>query len=339
MPPLRAHERRLFNFKRNPFYRHARVRLFLARSSGRIVGRVAGIDDTSHNLIHDDNLCFFGFFEAESAPVARALLSAVENWAYELGRNAVRGPVNPSMNHSCGLQVDAFDKPPYIMMPYNPPEYPEYITNSKYAKIKDLYAWLGQAETGMPQRITRLVERIRSRYQPVIRPLNMRKFSEDFNQLKKIYRTSWEKNWGFVPYSDEEFDWVAKDLKNFIDPDIALFAEVNGKTAGLAIALPDCNQALKKLNGRLFPFGWLRLLREIRNINQVRLPILGVLPEYRFKGLELVLIQEFFARGTARGYVLGECSWVLEDNRAMNEAIKAAGCILYKTYRLYQKSL
>jgi len=337
--PLLINEWAKFNPKKNPFYQHARMALYLAEQGGEVVGRIAGIDDDNHNATHNDNLAFFGFFEAASQEAAHALLATVEGWAVELGRSALRGPANPSMNDGSGLQISGFDVDPFIMMPYNPPSYPGYVEAAGYQKIKDLYAWLNDEERGLGERLLRLVERIEQRLKPVIRPANLKQLDRELALLKRVYNEAWEPNWGFVKYTDAEFDHLAAELKLIIDPDVALIAEVEGKVAGLAIGLPDLNQVLKRIRGRLLPWGIFTLLRRKRYINQIRLPILGLLPEFRRTGLELVLIREVFRRGTAKGYRRCEGSWILEDNEAMNNGIKAAGGYLAKTYRLYQKPL
>jgi GNAT superfamily N-acetyltransferase len=339
VPPLLIDERQKFNPKKNPFYEHARVDLFLAERGRQIVGRVAVIDDDNHNRTHGDNLIFFGFFEAEDQEAADALLAHVEDWGQRLGRSAVRGPANPSMNDGAGFQIDAFDTDPYVMMPYNPPDYPRYVEAAGYRKVKDLYAWLFEASLGMSDRIERLAERVRKRYNPVVRPGNMKRFKEELEILKRVYNEAWERNWGFVRYTEAEFDRLASELKLIIDPDIALFLELDGQVAGVAIGLPDVNQVLKRMRGRLLPFGIFHFLNRKKIIDQGRLPILGLMPEYRNKGLDLVLIHEIYKRGTAKGYERGELSWVLEDNKAMNRAIEAAGATLYKTYRMYQKAI
>src|SRR5919199_946092 len=307
VPPLLISERANLDPKKNPFYEHARVELFLAERDGEVVGRVAGIDDDNHNRTHGDNLVFFGFFEAKDAEAAQALFERVEGWARGLGRAAVRGPANPSLNHSAGLQVDAFDTDPYVMMPYNPPEYPRYVEAAGYRKVKDLYAWLFEGDQALGERAARLVERVRRRHDPVIRFLDMKRFDEELELAKKIYNHAWEKNWGFVRYTDAEFDHLVREFKPILDPDLAAFVELDGQTAGLAIVLPDVNQVLKRMRGRLLPFGIFHFLNRNRIIDRARLPIMGTLPEYR--------------------------------NRGINHVIEAYGAKRYKTYRLYQKEI
>ena len=339
VPPLLIGEWEKLNPKKNPFYQHARVELFLAERNGEVVGRIAAIDDDNHNQTHGDNLAFFGFFEAKDQAAAEALFAHVEEWARQLGRDSVRGPANPSMNDGAGFQIDAFDTDPFIMMPYSPPEYPHYAEAAGYHKIKDLYAWLADVNQGVGERIERVAQRARKRYNPVVRPANMKRYKEEIEILKRVYNEAWERNWGFVRYTEAEFDHLASELKFIIDPDVALIMEVDGEVAGVAIGLPDAHQVFKRMRGRLLPLGILHFLKRKKIIDQGRLAILGLMPEYRNKGLESVLIDEAQKRGEAKGYKRGEMSWVLEDNTAMNRAIEAIGARLYKTYRIYQKEI
>jgi GNAT superfamily N-acetyltransferase len=339
VPPLLISEWEKFTVGKNPYFEHARMQLFLALRRGEVVGRIAAIDDDHHNATHHDDLAFFGFFEAADEPAARALLLAVEAWARDLGRGGVRGPLNPSMNDGPGLQIDAFGTDPFVMMPYNPPSYPDYIEAAGYRKVKDVYAWTFEREDALGERLLRLVDRVERRVKPVIRPMDPRRFDQELSILKRVYGEAWEQNWGFVRYTDAEFDHVAKELKLIIDPDIALVAEVEGRVAGVAIGLPDANQVLKRVRGRLLPWGIVVLANRRRYIDQIRLPILGLLPEFRRTGLELVLIREMYQRGLVKGYRRCQCSWILEDNDAMNNGIRAAGARLSTTYRLYQKPL
>ncbi len=339
VPPLRMSERERFDEKKNPFFEHGCMELFLAERDGHVVGRVAGIDDDLHNETHGDNTAFFGFFEAEDAGVARALLTQVETWAASLSRSALRGPTNPTMNDGAGFQINAFDTDPYVMMPYNPPEYPAFVEAAGYRKIKDLYAWYLGSDVGPSERLLRLADRAAKRYSFTIRPVQMKHFDKEVERVLGFYNDVWEKNWGQTKYTPKEAEILAKELKLIVDPEMVLMLEIEGELAGVAVGFPNANQLFKKMNGRLLPFGIFYALRAKKIMNEMRLPILGVRPEYRNKGLELALIAEFCRRGIARGYTGAECSWILEDNEAMNKGIAAAGAELYKTYRLYQKEL
>ena len=339
VPPLLMVEKEQFDPRKNPFYEHARVNLYLAEREGEVVGRVAAIDDDNHNETHGDNLLFFGFFEARDEEAAAALLDRVEGRARELGREAVRGPVNPSMNHSAGLLVDAFDSDPYVMMPYNPPEYPRYLEDAGYSKAKDLYAWIFDSRWEI-KKIGRLAQRVRRRHEELeIRPVDMRRWDEELARVKDLYNRAWERNWGFVRYTEAEFDQLAKEFKMILDPELVALAEVGGELAGITVVIPDANQVFKKMRGRLLPFGVFHLLRREKIIDRVRLPILGVAPEHRNKGFELAMIHHLYERVTAKGYERCEASWTLEDNRAMNHVIEAGGARHYKTYRIYERAL
>jgi GNAT superfamily N-acetyltransferase len=339
VPPLLVVEKEQFDPRKNPFYEHARVNLYLAERDGEVVGRVAAIDDDNHNETNGDNLLFFGFFEAGDAEAAAALLARHEARARELGREVVRGPVNPSMNHSVGLLIDAFDSDPYVMMPYNPPEYPRYMEEAGYVKAKDLYAWTFERDWEV-RKIGRLAERVRKRNRDlVIRPVDMRRWDEELARVKDLYNRAWERNWGFVRYTEAEFDQLAKEFKMILDPELVALAEVGGELAGITVVIPDANQVFKKMRGRLLPFGVFHLLRRDRIIDRVRLPILGVAPEHRNKGFELAMIHHLHERVMAKGYERCEASWTLEDNRAMNHVIEAGGARHYKTYRIYERAL
>lgn len=339
VPPLRMSEVDKLNPKKNPFYEHGRITPYLALRDGKIVGRIACIDNDAHNQQFGDNLVFFGFFEAEDAEAAAALFQAVEKEAHELGRDTVRGPANPTMDDGAGFQIDAYETRPFIMMPQNPPDYPAFAESAGYAKVKDLFAWRIDIRNGTTKRLERLADRVRSRYDVTVRTADMKQFKREVGLLKHLYTVAWEENWGQVRGTDAEFDYLANDLKMIIEPKLALFLEYKGETVGLSITIPDLNQVLARFNGRLFPTGIFHLLARKRIIDQGRLAILGILPEYRRKGFELLLISETARYGRELGYTGGECSWVLEDNDAMNRGIETAGGELYKTYRMYQKAL
>ena len=339
VPPLIFDERRKFDPRKNPFYEHARVTLFLAERDGETVGRVAAIDDDNHNITHDDNLVFFGFFEAADGAAAIALLNRVEEWGRALGREAVRGPVNPSMNDGAGFQIDAYDTDPFVMMPYNPPGYPGYAEDAGYEKAKDLHAYLFERGWEVGEKIGRLAKLVRRRYQPIVRTADMKNFDAELKLLKRLYNEGWVENWGFVKYTEAEFDRLAAELKLIVDPELIVFVELEGEVAGLGLCLPDVNQVLKKARGRLLPSGLLAYLNRKQIVDQLRLVILGITPEYRGKGLEAVVIDELYRYAIPKGYQRCECSWVLEDNKAIMRSLEAAGAELYKTYRIYEKAL
>jgi hypothetical protein len=339
VPPLRLAEHERLTPTKNPFFAHADVHLLLAWRGERLVGRIAAIDDRLHNETHHDNIAMFGFFEAEDAEATRELLGAVEAWATARGRARVRGPINPSLNESAGLLVDGFDSDPMVMMPHNPREYAAQIESAGYVKAKDLFAWLYQLDREPPAIVAKLAARLRERARIVVRPLNLAEFTREVERLRVIYRDAWDRNWGFVAPTEAEFRRLASELKPIFDPRCAVLAEVDGLPVACAIAIPDINQALKGTNGRLFPLGLVRLLLRRRYVNQVRLLLVGVDAAYRTIGLYPLLLFEWHRQLSGGPYRRAEFSWVLEDNRDVNQPAEQVGARRYKTYRIYEKQL
>jgi hypothetical protein len=339
VPPLRIGEHERLTPKKNPFFAHAEVELLLAWRDGRVVGRVAAIDDRLHNQAHGDNVAMFGFFEADDAAAAQALLTAAETWARGRRRARLRGPINPSLNESAGLLIDGFDSDPMLMMPHNPPEYAAFIESAGYAKVKDLFAWLYDFDTTPPAAVARLGPRLRDKHGIVVRPLRLSEFTAEVERLRVIYCAAWERNWGFVAPTQDEFRRLATELKPIFDERCAVCAEVNGVPVACAVAVPDINQALKGTTGRLFPTALFRLLLRKRYITQMRLLLLGIDPAYRTLGIYPVLLYELHRQVAGGPYRRAEFSWVLEDNRDINQPAENAGARHYKTYRIYEKTL
>jgi GNAT superfamily N-acetyltransferase len=339
IPPLRIGEIERLTPSKNPFFAHAEVELLLAWRGDRVAGRIGAIDDRLHNETHRDNTAMFGFFEADDAECARALLSAAEDWSRARGRAALRGPINPSLNESAGLLIDGFDTPPMVMMPHNPPEYAAYIESAGYAKVKDLYAWLWHHRRDPPPVWEKLAARLRDKHGITLRPLVVAEFKAEAERLRQIYCSAWERNWGFVAPTPDEFRRVASELKPIFDPRCAFVAEHSDRVVACVVAVPDVNQALAGTSGRLTPPTILRLLRRARYIDQVRLLLLGVDPAYRAAGLYPLLMKTLRDQLLASPYQRVELSWVLENNRDINDAAEFTGCARYKTYRIYQKTL
>ena len=337
VPMLRRDERRRFDARHNPFLEHAEIRLWLAMRGSTVVGRIAAIDDRLHNETHGEQISWFGFFEATDAGVARQLLAVVEDHAAGRGSTAVRGPVNPSLHEAAGLLIDGFDDPPAALMAYNPPTYPVFLDAAGYAKTRDLYSWSLDLTAQLPARIARIADRVRGRYGITVRPVDLSRFDAELEILKVVYRAAWADNWGFVPPTDAEIRQLAVELRPVADPELVLFAEMNGEPVGCAVSIPDVNQVLKRMNGRLFPAGVLHFLRRRQIITRVRMLLLGVLPRVRRLGLYPLLIAEAIDRAARRGYLNGEVGWTLEDNTLINAGIAAAGGTHYKTHRLYEK--
>lgn len=347
VPPLRLQILDDLDVKKNPFYQHAEIQLFNAYENGRHLGRIAAIDDARHNQFHEENLGFFGFFESiDRSDVSAALFRAAEAWLRARGREACRGPANPSLNHTCGLQISHFNDSPFIMMPCNHAYYSQHLEQQGYAKIKDLVCFEVFADRPFPPLMVKLAERVNRRNRVTYRSINMKDFPAEVKRIREIYNVAWEKNWGFVPMDDAEFDHLAKGLKDVIWPEMCLVAEVDGEAIGFSITLPDLNQVLKRIpSGRLLPTGIFKLLYGLRPkagwIDRARVITLGVRPEYRTSGVANVLFYETYRRAPSQGIKMGEVSWVLEDNLNMVNAaqLMAGTSEPSKRYRLYQKSL
>jgi len=341
VPPLLLDMKKLLDRKKHPFFSHSEAELFLARSGGEPVGRIAAILNNNHNRYHGERTAFFGFFESiNQKEVAAALLDQAAQWAKSKGMTQLRGPMNYSTNETVGLLVEGFDSSPCLMMTHNPPYYAEMIENAGFEKAKDLYAWWLLTEKGLNKKIERVGERVLRDQGIRVRMIDMKKFWEDVAVIKKIYNDAWSTNWGFVPMTDAEFEHMAKDLKTIVDPRVLLIAEKDGEPVAFSLALPDFNQALKKINGRLLPFGLPKLLYYGRHIQQVRVLALGIVKKLQnWNGFGAALYYESFRRGVAAGYRSCEFSWTLEDNDLINRSMRLFGAQIYKRYRVYERSL
>ena len=344
VPPLIMDRLKLLNKDKNPFFKHSKMELFMVEENGNILGRIAAIINDNHNKTHNDKVGFFGFFECENnQETANLLFDEAKKFLTKNGMTEMRGPANPSLNDECGLLIDGFDSPTVILMTYNPKYYINLIENYGLSKVKDLYAYHLVNEEYVSEKLERMQSIVRKRNSLTIRSMNFsnkKQFKLDVATLKYIYNNAWEPNWGFVKMTDEEFDFLANDLKSIADPDYALIAEINGKPAGFALALPDINQCLiHNKNGYLLPGIW-HLLTKKKKIDLLRIIVLGILPQYQRTGADAVLYWELGTRGKPKGIKYGEASWILEDNEMMNKGLTTTMLgKVYKTYRLYQKTI
>jgi hypothetical protein len=344
VPPLIFDVRKNLDPKKNPFFKHAEVQLYIAEKDGKPVGRIAAIKNDNHNNFHKDKAGFFGFFDTiDDEEVSDLLLDTACQWAKDKGFDEILGPVNPSTNDECGLLVDGFDSSPVFLMPYNLPHYQQKIEDFGFEKANDLYAYYIPSEvindTKMMAKLERMAELIKKRSDVKTYNVNMKDLKNEVRKIENIYNSAWENNWGFVPITTEEFDYMAESLKMVVDPDLVMFAEVAGDPAGFTLSLPDFNQVLKKMNGRLLPFGFLKLLRAKKKIDFLRVIIMGVKPEYQKKAIDSVFYLETIKAGNRNNYTGAEISWVLEDNMPMRMTAEKLGARIYKTYRIYRKSL
>ncbi len=332
-----------FDPEKNPFFRTAKVRLFLARRGGKIVGRIATCLNYQHNEFHMDKTGFFGFFDTENDyEVAQRLLKVAMITLKKEGMESMRGPLNFSTNHEGGFLIEGFEQPPTIMMTWTHPYQIELAERFGFTKVMD---WLAYQVTKEELRISRfqpIVDRLRKRNRVTIRPLNMKQFNADVGQIKDVYNRAWAENWGFVPLDDAQITYMASQFKQIVDPDLVFIALVDDEPVAFSMALPDINQALVHLNGRLFPFGLAQLLwhTKVRNkVDRIRMVTFGVIPEYQKRGIDTLLYVETVDKAIERGYQQAEMSWVLETNALMRRALVEMGATPRKRYRLVELPL
>jgi GNAT superfamily N-acetyltransferase len=341
VPPLRLDVRKLLTPGQHPFHEHAVVQPFLALRDERVVGRIVAHVNHAHNEFYKDALGFFGLFECLDDPeAAAALFDTAFAWLRERGRDRAQGPMDLSTNEVCGLLIGGEPGPPTIMMPHNPLRYAQLYERAGLTKAKDLVA-LYQDDLRLPERMVRYAEALRQRFGVRIRRIDMKRFNAEIELILSLYNRSWERNWGFVPMTAAEVRHMASELKYAVNPAVVLFLEriADGEPVGFGLALPDMNQAVRHANGRLLPFGLLKILWHKRHIDCARVLALAIVPEWRGKGLDSLLTLELYRNGAASGYRRGEYSWILEDNHTMRTPLERAGARVYRTYRIYEKLL
>jgi len=339
VPPLIAERKRFFNARQNPFFEHAEAAYFMARREGEPRGIIGAAIDHNYIAFQKEQAGLFGFFEVQrDYDAAARLLDAARDWLRQRRMHVMRGPFSFSTNQEVGLLIDGFDHDPVVLTTYNPPYYQEYVERYGLVKAKDLYAyWLDAGP--LPESMAQAAERVQQRANVRIRKMDLRNFQQEAKLVREIYNRAWSGNWGFVPVTEAEIIEMARGLKLIVDPDLCLFAELDGQPVGFVICIPDVNRALKPLNGRLFPLGWLKFLRAKRHLNFVRIFTLGVLPEHHPVGIGSLLYKHVWENGVKKGYVAGESSWILEDNGPMNAAMQMMGGRIYKTWRIYDLPL
>lgn len=338
VPHLLMDRKKILSKEKNPFFKHAEMEMYLAEKNGEIVGRIAAIKNDLHIKYHNENAGFFGFFECiNDQEVANALFDKAKAWCKSKGLDIMRGPANPSSNDEWGMLIEGFDDEPRIMMTYNPRYYLDLCNNYGFCKAKDLHAYkLENHKVMSSEKLKRVAELAAQRAGLKISSLNMKDFNGELEKVKTVYNKAWAPNWGFVPLTDDEIDALAVDLKPLVDPSLVLFGEINGEVIGFALVIRDYNQVFKKMNGRLFPFGWLHLVFGKKKITWSRVITLGVIPQYQKRGLDAVFYYEIVQRAHDLGIDLGEASWILEDNEMMNRGAEVMKGDLYKKYRVYE---
>ena len=325
----------------HPFRSHSDMILLMADKEGQTVGRIAGIIDHHYIKFQQENVGFFGFFESIAAPeVAEMLLSKVGKWLKEQGMEKMIGPMNPSTNDECGLLVEGFDASPCLMMPYNPRYYPSLLEGFGLKKAMDLYAYWLDESFFLDDRLLRSTGRLIKRDpQFSVRPIHLRRLDEELKIIKEIFNDAWSKNWGFVPLTEPELNDLARNLKSLVVPELVLIAYWGEEPVGFSVSLPDYNEVLKHLNGKVGLLGTLKFFYYSRKIHTIRVMLLGVKRAFQKKGVEGLLYMETFKKGIEKGYYRSECSWILENNALMQHGLEAMGGKHYKTYRIYEAPL
>ncbi len=339
--PLLMEQKKLLNPKKNPFFNNAEIALFNAEHEGKPAGRIAAIVDHRFNDFHNTKTGFFGFFECiDRQSTADLLFRVAEDWLRDKGMTDVLGPANPSMMDEVGILVEGFDKYPSIMMPYHKPYYDKLLKGAGYEKSMDLLTYLVTQDSVDRDRANRAMEIVKKRLPGIsIRKLRLKKIKEEVKIIRDIFNSAWKNNWGFIPLSEEEFDALAKDLKTIVDPNFAHIAEIDGKPVAFSVALPDYNQIFRNMDGKLLPFGWLKILMNKNKIDKVRTALMGVIPEYQGRGIDVLLHREAIENGLEEGVYSSEVGWILENNVQMVRVAEKIGGTLDKRYRMYKKDL
>jgi GNAT superfamily N-acetyltransferase len=340
VPPLLVGLKDKLDARKHPFFRHAEAASFLAVRDGGAVGRITAIVDRNHNMVHKDRTGFFGLFEClNDTEAARALVDAAADWCGARGMDTLRGPMNLSMNDECAFLLEGFEGPPVVKMPYNPPYYLDLMAACGLVKAKDLLAFKVGTDRAGTEKVKAALARLPAAGEFTFRTISKKHLVEDALMVADVYNRGWANNWGFVPWTDEEMAHMARDIVRFADMDLVLIAEHEGRPVAFAFGLPNLNEILIKMNGRLLPFGIFKLLLGRRKIEGVRALVFGVVPEYMHTGLAYGLYDKFAEAIIGKGYKWCELSWELEDNQAILKFAASIGARLYRKYRLFEKPI
>lgn len=342
VPPLRQHQEELVGFRRHPFYEENEGRAFLVQREDRVIGRILAVVNHGHNRRFNERRGFFGFFECEDdLDAAKALFQAAGDWLRIRGMSDVRGPCNPSLNYELGQLIEGFDTPPTFLMTYNPPYYERLWTECGFEKTQDLYAFEGQASMldSLDPKLHFVIEEVKRRFNVNLRRADRGRLLDEARLFVRLYNEALVATWGFVPMSPSEAEHVADGLRLLIDPDLTTIVEVDSRPVGVVLGLLDYNPIIKRIDGKLFPFGFLQLLLKRRKIKRIRIVSNNILPEFQRWGLGLVAANRLVPDCLARGISDCEFSWVLESNQLSRGSLERGGAKRTKTYRLYDRSL
>lgn len=339
VPPLVVERRGFLDRRRNPFFRHSTAEYFLAERDGAIVGRIAAIENRRHLETYRDGTGFFGLFESIDDPaVSDALFDEAARWVRARGLVRLRGPASFTINDECGLLLDAFDLAPVVLMSYNPPYYQALFEGHGFHKAQDLLAFRMAVPSAVPPRLQAAGRRVAANG-VVVRKADFAHIDDEVAKIHRLHSAAWAENWGAVPLTPEEIRALARELLLFADRDLIFLAEHQGEPIGVSVTVPDVNQALRLARGRLLPLGWLRILRQRRRIDAVRVLILGVRRDWRLRGIDAALYARTIEEAHRKRYRWGEMSWILESNAPMLEVLASLDAERYKTYRIYDLEL
>ncbi len=342
VPPIWRVQEELVGFRKHPFYETNQCQAFIAQDGNKTVGRIVAIHNQGHNVRYQDKLGFFGFFECDdNTEVAAQLIETASAWLRERGLDAIRGPVNPSLNYDCGLLIDGFDTPPTFMIPFNRNYYDKLLVAAGLVKVQDLFSYdVDMSMMGsIDPKLAFVIDEATKRFKVKCRPLNPKQLTSDVRTFLDIYNQSLQGTWGYVPMSEGEVDHQADGLKLLLVPTLTSIAEIDGKAVGAGFGLLDFNPIIKRIGGKLFPFGWFFLLTGKRKLKRLRLISTNVLPEYQKWGLGLVTLARILPDAIDYGIQIGEFSWVLESNTLSRNTIERAGGRRTKVLRIYDKAL
>ena len=338
IPPLISNIKGLLNYKNHPFYDNSEIQTFLAMRDDQVVGRIAAIVDGAHNAYHKEQRGMFGFFESiNDQDAAHALFDAAKNWFAQRSIFLMRGPANPSQNYEWGLLVEGFHSPPTFMMTYNKPYYADLIESYGFLKSQDMFAFTGHVDQlkELDPKLAFIAEEAKKRFVINVRPIDKRNLDQDVKSFLDIYNSALPGQWGFTPMTEGEVKATAKGLKLLLVPEMTTMAEIDGRPVATVFGLLDYNPIIKKIDGKLFPFGFMRILFGRKKIKKVRVISTNVIPEFQRWGLGLVLMSRLLPDAIAWGIEEGEFSWVLESNKLSRGTLERGGSKLDKTYRIY----
>jgi len=340
VPPLLFDLKNRFKPKFS-FFEFGEIQLFMAQENGEFVGRIAAIKNDMYNKVHEDKTGFFGYFECiDNQAVANSLFDTAKEWLIGKGLTIMHGPASPSSNHDYGLLVEGFDDSPRLMTTYNPKYYIPLVENYGLKKTMGLLAYKMKKENVMDnEKMKRVAEIAKTRYNLNVRPINMKKVREEVQHIKNIWNEAWVHNYGFVPLTNKEIDELADDIRPIAEPSLILFGEIDNKVIGVAVAVLDFNHVFKQMNGRLLPFNFLKVFTKKKEIKWMRIIVLGILPKYQRKGIDAAFYKTIIENGFKLNIDYAEASWILEDNEMMKRGMEVVNGEIYKRYNIYEKTL